>query len=97
MNISQTMGMETILATVSAWAAEMLFGVISPKMSTTSVMMKVDTATAKLPNSCMETMVAIEEAKMLTRLFPIRIMVSSLSGCLRRRSTRCAARLPLFA
>ncbi|MCI7760267.1 MAG: response regulator, partial [[Eubacterium] saphenum] len=48
MNISQTMGMETILATVSAWAAEMLFGVISPKMSTTSVMMKVDTATGAL-------------------------------------------------
>ena len=45
-HISQTIGSDTSLATVSACAAEMLFGVISPKISTTSVMMKVDTATA---------------------------------------------------
>ena len=54
----------------------MVFGVISPKIRISSVSTPVHIPTAALPNMRIAMDVAREEAPILTRLLPIRIVLS---------------------
>ena len=56
----------------------MLFGVISPKISTKTVITTVDNVTPKSPNQNVNTIVAIEAEAMFTILFPISKVDKSL-------------------
>ena len=65
----------------SAYSFDMLFGRISPKVSTNKVMTMVDSVGPKLlPNKVVKTTVAMAVAAMFTMLLPIRIAERALSN-----------------
>ena len=84
-------------AILSALAVAMVFGVISPKMRTTTVMIPVAMLTAELPKSDCATIVASAEAEMFTRLLPIRTALSILAEFSRILRTLAALLLPSSA
>ena len=60
----------------------MVFGVISPKMRTTTVITIVDTVAARSllsPRTPVKNSVAIDDAAILTILLPIKIVESTIS------------------
>ena len=67
------------IAKLSGRSFAMLFGVISPKMSTTTVMTAVDTVAPLSPSIWTNKTVAMELAEMLTMLLPMRIVERSRS------------------
>jgi len=86
----------TNIAKLSGLAIAAVFGVTSEKTSTSTVMVAVATAFAMpvAPNMEMNTLVAIDVARMLTRLLPSRIAPINLSRSRISRFTRRALRSP---
>ena len=74
-----------------------VFGVTSAKTKITKVNAPVAIAIPASPNKRCPMMVAIAEAKMLTRLLPIKINPINLSGFSNSFSTRIAALFLSFA
>ena len=64
---------------LSAFSLARHFGIISPKVSTSSVIIPVLMAAPASPKSFMQKTVATEEQPIFTMLFPIRIVVKALS------------------
>ena len=91
-NLSRN-GAEAI-AKPSGISLAMLFGVISPKTSTTTVMTTVAIVAPYEPKIFTNRIVAIDVIAMLTILLPTSIVVSSLSYFSESFSTRSALRLP---
>ena len=85
------------MAKLSGRSFAMLFGEISPKMSTTTVMTAVDTVAPLSPSMWTNKTVAMELAEMLTMLFPMRIVESSRSYFSARDSASAAFLLPSSA
>lgn len=69
-------------ANVVAFLVAYIFGQISPNMSrsTTTTIVATETASPVSPRMAMETAVATDAARMLTILFPIRIVIKKRSG-----------------
>ena len=82
-------------ATRSGCSAAIVFGVISAKMSMTSVSTSVAMAIPASPNNRIAITVAMADARMLTRLLPIRIRPISRSGRCRSWMARRAPRWPV--
>ena len=72
----------------------MVFGEISPKIRIKSVKIPVATPAPTLPNSWMASVVAREEAEILTMLFPISMALSILCMLSVMVRTRAACLLP---
>ena len=89
-------GFDTFSETASDFCLATVFGVISPKISTKTVITPVDIATAEsLPlKSLTANDVAIEEAPMFTILLPISIAPKSLFGLSVNFSTSLAPLTP---
>ena len=84
----------TLREIFSALAVAIVFGVISPNISTRRVTTPVARPTALLPNIFIVHVVAREDADRLTILFPISIAESILSGFSVRIITFIALLLP---
>lgn len=69
-------------------------GVISPKIKTNNVTIPVAIPTPVLPNNSMLKEVAIEEAKIFTKLLPTKIELNSLFGSSIKDRTILAFLLP---
>ena len=82
---------------LSAFSLARLFGSISPKISTSTVMTRVAAATLPLPNCSVKSTVASDEAEMFTTLLPMSIAVSALSKFSVIFSAFCALLLPEVA
>jgi len=67
----------------SGWSAARVLGVTSENMSITSVRIPAAAAMAASPPILMAMMVASDEARMFTKLFPSRIRPIKRSGRLR--------------
>ena len=82
----------------SGFTAAKVLGVTSAKISTTMVRIAVEMAgPLTSPKKWMAMMVAMEAARLLTKLLPIRMTPISRSGRASRRITRLALRCPLLA
>ena len=81
-------------AKASGFSLAMFLGVISPKMSTTTVITMVETAAPLWAISPTNSTVAMAVIVIFTTLFPMRIVVSSLSYFSPRSKTFCALSSP---
>ena len=64
---------------LSGCSLAMLFGIISPKIKTRIVIIRVDIAIPASPKKCVKRTVLIEADAILTILFPINIADRALS------------------
>lgn len=83
--------------TCSARRVAYVFGVTSANINITSVNMPVATAIPASPSVLSAIMVAIADARMLTKLFPSNISPMSRSGCSSNFEAEIAPLLPLLA
>ena len=91
------MGPETAAAAVSAFVMAYVLGSTSAKIRTSSVIIRVASATPLSPNTRVSKAVASEVARMLTRLLPRRTDPISRSLSSVMASARSAPWLPLSA
>jgi len=79
----------------SGWSAATVLGVISAKIKITSVSASVAIAMPASPKSRIAITVAMADARILTRLFPIRMSPINRSGLCNSRIARRAPRCPV--
>jgi hypothetical protein len=97
MTITADNGKDKAQASFSEFAFANVFGIISQKITTQIVIIKVEIPTPLLPKAFVSTTVATDVAAMLAMLFAIKIAVNALSNFSEILSARLADLLPLSA
>jgi hypothetical protein len=77
--MSTRRGTDTVFANPSGTCVAMILGMISPKVMINTVMIIVAIHAPPSPMSATAITVATDDAAMLTRLLPIKIVISALS------------------